>query len=535
VQGQTDVEMIQLTVTAGSKNVTITSITVDLAGTGGDADIDMVRLHDDTDGSGNLTPGDTQLGTSQTFIGDTLTFSGLSFAINFGAPENLLIVFDINATATPDVMVGCAIGDETYITVATPDTVNVFAAIQSTNSSILGDITSPTVTMITLSDPSPTKAGTVSFNITFGKDMDTTVSPTVTFGTIPPYDTYIVRGDWLSTTMWVGTFDITTSTGDGSYTLNVSDAEDLTGNPMVTDTSHTFVIDTTSPTVISATPTGTGVSITTPISITFNETMNMTSAENAFSYTDGTTTWTAANGSVSWNANIMTFIPDSDLSYFTQYNAIFETGAEDPAGNGLTSPYSWQFTTIQQPDTIPPTIGSVTPSGTDIEVTSTISILFDEPMNHTSVENSITIIPDIQVSDYTWDDNTLTIIFSSDLEYGTEYNITIGTGAKDVADNALAAPYSWEFTTKQQPDTTPPTKAEPEGELPILLLLIIVVIIVVIVLLSLFLKKRKSGKLPEEAPQEDAREEGEDRVPEEKAEEVLEEDLKSSGLRPKNP
>src|SRR6185436_19031912 len=39
----------------------------------------------------------------------------------------------------------------------------------------------------------------------------------------------------------------------------------------------------------------------------------------------------------------------------------------------------------------------------------------------------------------------------------TAYAATIGTGAKDLAGNALAADFSWSFTTGATPDTTAPT------------------------------------------------------------------------------
>ena len=65
----------------------------------------------DVDDSGTLNPADVQLGTTQTFSGGTLTFSGLSFLISSGTPENLLIVFDISMGASVGVTVGCIIID----------------------------------------------------------------------------------------------------------------------------------------------------------------------------------------------------------------------------------------------------------------------------------------------------------------------------------------------------------------------------------------------------------------------------------------
>ncbi|MDI6903321.1 MAG: DNRLRE domain-containing protein [Methanocellales archaeon] len=132
-----------------------------------------------------------------------------------------------------------------YVVTAVDDAGNEGA--ESNEASATSDVTKPTVT-ITLSDPSPTKAGTVTFTLTFSEGMDQTVDPTVTFGLISPYDAHTVTGSWTSATVWAGTFNITTCTGDGLNTISVSGAKDLAGNMMEPDTTYTFVIDTMAPT-----------------------------------------------------------------------------------------------------------------------------------------------------------------------------------------------------------------------------------------------------------------------------------------------
>jgi hypothetical protein len=109
--------------------------------------------------------------------------------------------------------------------------------------------------------------------------------------------------------------------------------------------------DTTPPTVTGKSPTGSGISVGSDISITFSEPMNHASAENAFSIVP------VVSGSFSWAGNTLTFNPTANLAYDTTYTVKVAGTAEDPAGNGLDgngngsaqgSPaddYTWSFTT----------------------------------------------------------------------------------------------------------------------------------------------------------------------------------------------
>jgi len=109
------------------------------------------------------------------------------------------------------------------------------------------DYTAPTVSSITLSPPSPVKAGTLQVQVLFNEPMDQTTSLVASFGQNSPYNQYSFSGNWIDATTWQGTASISSATGDGAYTLSLSQAKDLAGNPMTTDTSFSFVIDTTAP------------------------------------------------------------------------------------------------------------------------------------------------------------------------------------------------------------------------------------------------------------------------------------------------
>ena len=143
-----------------------------------------------------------------------------------------------------------------------------------------------------------------------------------------------------------------TDVNDGTWYFHVR-AKDNAGN-WGSAGHYRVKIDTTSPTVIGNTPTGTHVPIDTTIEATFSESMGRPSAQGAFSISP------TVSGSFSWGGNTMIFAPDSDLAYDTTYEVTIDTGAMDSAGNHLQSSYNWQFTTTTQPNQ-PPSIIDIYP------------------------------------------------------------------------------------------------------------------------------------------------------------------------------
>jgi|GEM_PF-1161423 len=150
-------------------------------------------------------------------------------------------------------------------------------------------------------------------------------------------------------------------------------------------------------------------------------------------------------------------------------------------------------------DIYPPSVVSHTPSGINISISTVITITFDEPMNRISVQNAVTISPTIQISGYSWnaDNTTLTITPLGNLSYNTTYNITVGTGAKDLAGNNLASGYSWEFTTQTEPIIYNPNGGI--GEYWWIILILIVAIIITIYLFYRFRKEKDSDIINKES------------------------------------
>ena len=233
------------------------------------------------------------------------------------------------------------------------------------------------------------------------------------------------------------TYNITVGTG----------AKDAAGNNMTSYTwPFTTVPDRIPPLVISTTPTGINVSISSRINVTFSEAMNKSTAESAFS------TFPAITGSFSWSGNNMTYIPVSNLAYNTTYNITVGTGAKDVAGNNMISSYTWPFTTSR--DMTPPSIIGKTPNGTNVPISSQITVTFGKAMNYASAQSAFSTSP-ATTGSFTWSGNNMTYTPLSNLAYNTTYNVTIGTGARDLEGNNMLSSYTWPFTTSR--DMTPPS------------------------------------------------------------------------------
>jgi len=216
-------------------------------------------------------------------------------------------------------------------------------------------------------------------------------------------------------------------------------ASDLAGNSMVTPYEWQFTTkeqDLTPPTVIDNSPNGMGVSLSAKISVNFSEAMNQSSVRSSFS------TIPATNGSFGWIGNNMTYIPDLNFLYNTTYNVIIDSSAMDLADNSLSS-YDWNFTTI--PDIMAPSVIGNAPNGTNVPNSSQITVNFSEAMDQESVESAFFTSP-VTTGSFSWNGNSMKYT-PSNLSYNTTYNVTIGTGAMDLAGNNMSAPYQWQFVT----------------------------------------------------------------------------------------
>jgi YVTN family beta-propeller protein len=138
-------------------------------------------------------------------------------------------------------------GSEHTISVQSLDLSGNYSPKDSIN--VMIEKTKPLVDSVVLSLPIPVSKGPLSFTITFTTKMDTTIDPSVTFGTSSPYDSNKITGSWRNSTTWIGSFFLDESTGDGVNIIRVGEAASGIGLIMEDDISNTFTVDTASPVI----------------------------------------------------------------------------------------------------------------------------------------------------------------------------------------------------------------------------------------------------------------------------------------------
>ena len=116
-------------------------------------------------------------------------------------------------------------------------------------------------------------------------------------------------------------------------------------------------------------------------------------------------------------------------------------------------------------DTTPPTVTSVTPANaaSGVALNTTIAATFSEAITSASATGaSFTLVSDQGTSvagAVSASGNTATFAPSASLAGNTRYTATISPSMRDSAGNALAAEYSWSFSTGAVPDVIAPTVA----------------------------------------------------------------------------
>jgi hypothetical protein len=230
-----------------------------------------------------------------------------------------------------------------------------------------------------------------------------------------------------------------------SYSWNFT----TSGSDIAVNNNNT---DNTPPTIISVNPLSNSVSVAVNsiVTATFSEAINSNTVTSAtFGLKQGTT---SISGTVTYSGNVATFTPSTSLANGIPYTATVTTGVKDAAGNALGVNYTWSFTTAALVDVTPPNVLSVTPASnaTSVSVNSKVTVTFNEAMNSATVTSATfglkqgtTVIS----GTVTYSGNVATFSPSAAMTGGAVYTATVTTGVMDEAGNALAASYTWSFTT----------------------------------------------------------------------------------------
>ena len=232
--------------------------------------------------------------------------------------------------------------------------------------------------------------------------------------------------------------------------------------------------DTVRPTVIQTVPSNgaSSVATNTAISATFSEDMNAATIGSASFTLTNATLGTAVVGSVSYTAASRTvvFTPTlpATLPANTTFTATITTAVTDVVGNAMAANFVWSFVTAAVPDTVRPTVILTVPAnGASNVVTNTaVSATFSEDMNAATVSGASftltnTTLGTAVVGSVSYAPASRTAVFTptvpTSLPANTLFTATISTAVTDVAGNAMAANFSWTFSTAVLADTTRPT------------------------------------------------------------------------------
>ncbi|AOP35959.1 hypothetical protein A0128_06910 [Leptospira tipperaryensis] len=323
------------------------------------------------------------------------------------------------------------------------------------------DTTAPTVSLVT---PANTLTGVginTSVSAVFSEAMNcatiTTASFTLTGGAAVP-GTVTCAGT-------SATFTPTAALGYNTlYTANITvAAKDLAGNSITALYSWNFTTgaapDSTPPTVSFVSPTvaTTNVLVNSILSIAFSESLNCATITTAsVTLNDGA----PVAGTVGCSGTTATFTPTATLAFGTTYTATISVAVKDLAGNSLTAPFTWSFTTGAAPDTTAPSISIAAPANgtTGVATNTVVSVAFSEAIDCPSLTTATFTLNDGGPVAGTVNCTGTTASFtpSAFLAFGTWHTATITVGAKDLAGNPIGAPYSWTFQTGAALDVTPP-------------------------------------------------------------------------------
>jgi len=199
------------------------------------------------------------------------------------------------------------------------------------------------------------------------------------------------------------------------------------------------------------------VPITEPVTADFSGLLDpATVTTSAFSLTSGVG---PVSGSVNYDQSSKRaiFIPDSPLAPNVTYTALIDSGVKDLAGNALTSPVAWSFTTTAVDNVSPSVVQSLPNDGAEyVSALVNFRATFSEEIDPATITPANFSVAGVTgMISYDAASRTATLVPSTPLSKNTTYTATIGAGVTDLAGNTLAAPFQWSVTTIPQETVLP--------------------------------------------------------------------------------
>ena len=255
------------------------------------------------------------------------------------------------------------------------------------------------------------------------------------------------EGQWINTSVYA--FQPATALdGATTYRVTVTGVTALGGEKLVKPYAFTF--GTTSPIVISASPTGDRVAPATAVSVQFSQPMDLESAARAFHLSrlseDGSA---EIEGRISLDQlrTTLVFTPSDVLGFGESYSIDITEEALAASGKGaLREPFTSFFSVAPFPDVL-----SVTPAdgSTSVSPDKEVVIRFNTNVSRTQVAEGVSVTPVLTTtyvySYYSAYNNELTLGWYKEPQ--TVYTVTIAGSIEDDFGNTLGTDRAFSFTT----------------------------------------------------------------------------------------
>jgi Big-like domain-containing protein/fibronectin type III domain protein len=328
----------------------------------------------------------------------------------------------------------------------------------------VGDLIAPTVTGVVPTGPGVAINTNVQISFSEAMDQATINSTNIVLrntATSAPVTATVSYNSTTNVATLLPSGPLSNSTG---YTLTVStEVKDLSGNRLAAPFISTFTTiglpDTTAPTVVATTPTGTASLALDSATVRFSEAMDpATLTTTTVRVAISTAPTTNICASVTYVAATMTAVCKFSVPLVSNgsYNITVTTGVKDVSNNALAAQFSASFTA--ETDLVRPTVTATTPldNTANISRTAAITVTFSEPMNSATITSATVFVTPTAgganaAGTVSYNASLRQAIFTpaagTPLQANTQYTVTVTSGVQDANGNGLLGNFTFKFTT----------------------------------------------------------------------------------------
>lgn len=332
----------------------------------------------------------------------------------------------------------------------------------------------PTVAAVSSTVPADASSGVATnrkITVSFNREMDATSISATTFMVTAPGSVPVLGAVSYSASDRIATFTpIGTLAPNTTFTATLTtDVADSTAAHLAAPYVWSFVTgattDSTPPGVLTLVPVDGAIDIATNrmVVVTFDEPIDPATVSN-LSFTLAAPGPTPVSGTTRTAGPSISFTPDTSLTGATVYTATVASGVADLAGNPIGTDRVFSFTTGAAADTTAPIVVATSPAGaaTAVAVNSRVCATFSEPIDPATLTNTAVKLTGPRGGTETGtvaigaSSNLLCFVPGTDLAGNATYTAVVTTDVRDLAGNALAAPFTFTFTTRVTRDDTTP-------------------------------------------------------------------------------